>query len=142
MLRSAAPIESEPVLPDGRFELVFQLGDPFLQIRDGSRTVQPDSALIADLRRPVTIQPSGRADVLGVRFHAGGAYPFFRAPLRELEGDVRPLSDAWSGGAEEVRSRLGQTTDDEARIAVLDGEFLRRLHQVRSADHQFDRLVR
>jgi AraC-like DNA-binding protein len=140
-LRSAAPIESEPVLPDGRFELVFHLGDPFVQIRDGSRAIQPDSALVADLRKPVTIQPSGRADVLGVRFHAGGAYPFFRAPLRELEGEVRPLSDAWSATAERVRSRLGETGDDRARIAVLDRELLRRLHDAHSADRDFDRLV-
>ena len=90
---SAAP---DRILPDGAFELVFHLGDPF--VRDGA--VQPRAMLVGEIRRPTLVQATANADVIGVSFHVGGAAEFFSMPMRELRDQILPLEDLFGSGFE------------------------------------------
>jgi AraC-like DNA-binding protein len=80
---------SERILPDGSFELIFHRAQPFGQ--DGRP--QPRSMLMGEIRRPVIVSPRGAIDVVGVRFRAGGAAPFFRMPMSELRDRMTALDD-------------------------------------------------
>jgi len=77
----------EPVLPDGCPELVMQFGDPFEQLNaDGSSTVQAPILFAGQLTRQLTLRPSGRAAVLGIRFRPESAAAVLHMPQRELLG--------------------------------------------------------
>src|ERR1041385_674008 len=90
----------ERILPDGSFELVFHRGDPF--VSDGAS--QPRAVIIGQVESPMIVHPSHEVDVVGVRFHVGGAAPFL--PVEALAGRTVALDDVM---------RLG----DVSRIAAL-----------------------
>lgn len=94
-LRGAGAAPPERILPDGSLELVFHLGDPFRQ--DGEP--QPGAMVIGRLDVPTIVQPGRRTDVFGIRFHAGGAAPFFRLPISELRDSIVPAGDLLAGAA-------------------------------------------
>jgi AraC-like DNA-binding protein len=70
----------ETILPDGRFELIFNFGDPVLQ--DG--VAQPRAMLAAETRRAVTIESPGRVDFVGVTLRDGRAREVIGVPLKEV----------------------------------------------------------
>lgn len=105
----APPVER--ILPDGAFELVFHFGDPFL----ANGAAQPHAILVGQIRRPTLVTPSGNADVLGVRFHVGGAAAFFREPMSEYRDHILPAY----GGTNEIL--------DVQTIAFVERFLLRRL---------------
>lgn len=107
---NAPPVER--ILPDGAFELVFHFGDPFT----ANGEPQPAAMLVGQIRRPTLVTPSRRADVLGVRFHIGGAAAFFREPLAELRDQFLPLRDC------------DEVFDLRDRVAAVERFLLRRLH--------------
>ena len=109
----------ERILPDGSFELVFHLADPF--VRDAS--VQPAAMWMGELRRPVLVQPSRNVDVLGVRFRIGGAAAFLRMPLREVADAILPIGDLLP----ELASRMHEARSTAERIHAIEEALLRRM---------------
>jgi len=105
---AAPPVER--ILPDGAFELVFHFGDPF--VADGEP--QPAAMLVGQIRKPTLVTPSRRADVLGVRFHIGGAAAFFREPMSDIRDQFIPIN-----GCAEIL--------DARSIAAVERLLLRRL---------------
>jgi len=97
VLQGDGQVQSSPerLLPDGCVELILNFGDPFNEhIREtGLTEVQPLRFIVGQMTRPVLISPSGRIDVVGVRFAPGGALPFIRIPLKELTDSTVTLSD-------------------------------------------------
>jgi AraC-like DNA-binding protein len=88
-----SPTAPERILPDGSFELVFHLGDPFRE----NGFMQARALVIGQLQRPVLVQPPERPRVLGIRFRPGGAAPFFRLPMSELRDHIVPAADLLPG---------------------------------------------
>ena len=43
------------------------------------------------MTRPISISPTGPVQLIGIRFHPGGATPFFRLPMNELTNQVVEL---------------------------------------------------
>jgi AraC-like DNA-binding protein len=103
----------ETILPDGRFELIFNFGDPVLQ--DG--TPQPRAMLSAETRRAVTIAPSGRVDFVGVTLRDGQAASVLRAPLRLLRDRMLDLRAVRRDL--DLYEALAPLADDESRAAVI-----------------------
>src|SRR5436853_7791136 len=65
---------TQPVLPDGRAELIVHFGDRFERCDpDGTRQVQPWALFAGQLDRALALRPAGRMAVLGVRFRPHGA---------------------------------------------------------------------
>src|SRR5262245_55375864 len=81
--------DSEPapqlIVPDGCMELVLNFAAAFEQIGDDGKTArQPRTLVVGELRRPVTTRPSGRVDLLGIRFRPGAASVFLNTPVKEI----------------------------------------------------------
>ncbi|HSR43477.1 MAG TPA: DUF6597 domain-containing transcriptional factor, partial [Longimicrobiales bacterium] len=93
---------SEGVLPDGRPELVLNFGDPFLHHRAAGApaVTQPRAVLVGQITHPLHLEPSGRIELLGVRFHASGLHRLTGLPADELVDGWTGLEDGWAGGAE------------------------------------------
>jgi AraC-like DNA-binding protein len=86
--------EPQTIFPDGRMEMVFQLGDSFSEIgTGGTATRQPARLLVGQMRRHVTVASGERVRSFGIRFHPGGAYPLFRFSQGDVEDRISALDD-------------------------------------------------
>lgn len=104
--------EVQPVLPDGRPELILHFADPFDRAGvDGQFERQAAVIFAGQLTGQLLLRPSGAAAVLGVRFHAFGAAAFLDMPQHRLAG-VTPaldeLSPALARALNRVRSIVGR----------------------------------
>jgi AraC-like DNA-binding protein len=72
------------IVPDGRCEFIVHRGDAYVESGiDGIESEQPRALFAGQLSRPLWLRQTGRADVIGVRFHPAGARRFFGAPLTQ-----------------------------------------------------------
>ncbi len=104
----------ETILPDGRYELIFNFGDRVLQ--DG--VAQPRAMLAAETRRAVSIAPSGRVDFLGVTLRDGCAAAILRAPLHELRDRMLDVRDV--DARLDLHEQLANAHDDRRIGIILD----------------------
>ncbi len=66
-------------------ELILNFGANFAEHSpDGTARKQPARFLVGQMTGPVLIAPTGRVELMGIRFHPGGTFPFFRLPMHEL----------------------------------------------------------
>jgi len=109
--RDEAP---QPILPDGRAEFVMHLGDRFARVDRGAMQRPPWAIFAGQLDRPLTLQPTGRIAVLGVRFRPEGAARFTRVPQHEFVGrtvDVALASRSLANVARRVRESTASLPD-------------------------------
>ena len=86
---AAADAPAHPALPDGSPELIFNFGAPFEQITAGRDVVrQPTAFLVGQITRPMVVRPTGRVDLLAVRFESHGA--------SILHTNMQELTDRWA----------------------------------------------
>ena len=109
----------QPILPDGRPELVMHFGDPFNRVaRSGIVVRQPITLFAGQLTEQLTLEPTGAVAVLGVRFHPFGASAFLRVPIHLLNGltiGVDEISISLAAALARVRS----VTSDVSVAATL-----------------------
>jgi AraC-like DNA-binding protein len=117
----------ERIFPDGCCELIFHCGDRFSEQRDGERIEQTRTLLIGPSTRALIIQPGRTVDVIGVRFHPGGATLLGGAPARELRNCALDARDAGVRLPGSLLVRLAEVRRDGERAALLDQFMLRRL---------------
>ncbi len=99
----------QPVLPDGRPELIVHLGDPFERIDESGSAERQGSVLFAgQLTRQLVLRPTGRIAVAGVRFRPDGAAALLDVPQNELAGLTAPIGDLCG----ELDSRLAEVRSD------------------------------
>jgi AraC-like DNA-binding protein len=85
----AAELESalQPVLPDGRPELVMHFGDAFERVHpDGWAERQAPILFAGQITGQLALRPTGRIAVLGVSFHPDGAAAVLNIPQHTLVG--------------------------------------------------------
>jgi AraC-like DNA-binding protein len=135
---TAGEIGPQPIVPDGSFELIAHLGEPFVEngVYAGR---QPRLLLAATLTRTVVVAAAGEVDVVGVRFKPGGAYPFLAVSPVEVVDTVSPALDTVARDLAGVIGGLepGSTADLFARV---EAGLCARLDRAGS-DPGFDRLV-
>ena len=84
----------QPVLPDGRTELVMHFGDPFALVTDpAGATLQPSLVFAGQLPAQLLLQPTGRIAIVSIRFHPHGAAALLRMPQHQLLGSPLALGD-------------------------------------------------
>lgn len=111
------------ILPDGAMELIINLGDPqklcALEF-PGRHTVFRHSWISGERTEPIVIDEAGFVHLVGARLRAGGAWPFLGVPLREFTGQVMELEAILGPEISDLRDRLGEATDDDARFDLLE----------------------
>jgi len=129
---SSEPGQPERILPDGCSELILNFGASFSQHQGESRTRQPRNFLVGQMTGPILISPTGAVELIGIRFHPGGTFPFFRVPMHELTDQVTDLGSL-AGSLE--RTLLDATVnllDMAERVAAI--EVLLTTHVLRCKD--------
>jgi len=110
----AVPDEADvqPVLPDGRPELVIHFGDPFHRVSATGTSVRQAQVLLAgQLTEQLLLKPSGAVAVLGVRFSPFGAAAFLPVPQHHLAGLTIGIDDVSRPIARRI-ARITEHTDD------------------------------
>jgi AraC-like DNA-binding protein len=126
---SGAP--AQRVLPDGCVEIVVNLGDPFVRHdNEGRMERQPRLLLVGPTTRHMSIAPTGRIWLVGIRFTPGGALPFISVAPREVRDVAPSLDDVAQPFDAELVDRLADATPG-AEPALLDEALGRRLAQSR-----------
>jgi AraC-like DNA-binding protein len=110
---------AQPILPDGRPELVIHLGDAFERLEaTGAAVIQPTLLLAGQLTGQLTLRPTGAVAVVGVRFHPFGVVGVLKIPQHRLTGHILGVADLSRSLEQSLRPVQGQT-DDPARALPL-----------------------
>lgn len=115
------PIETqvERILPDGCVELILNFGSRFIQHIDSDKKLQPRNFLVGQMTGPVLISPDGDVDLLGIRFHPGGALPYLRVPMSEITDRIVELGALSSTLEAQLLSACLGITTPAARVAAI-----------------------
>lgn len=133
---------AEPALPDGSPELIFNLADPFEHVSSRGRVRrQPRAFLVGQITGPMVVRPTGRVDLVAVRFEAFGA--------TLLASDMSALTDRWID-VQSLRDRelprltrqLGRVGTLEDRMALLTDWLVSRATRVAGPDARVETAVR
>jgi AraC-like DNA-binding protein len=117
---------SQPVLPDGRPELVLHFGDKFQRVHhDGHIDDQPMALFAGQLTSQLVLRPTGRISVLGVRFHPFGAAALLGIPQFELSGETLDLCSVSASLGRAMRNVRENATSLSDAAATLQVSLLR-----------------
>jgi AraC-like DNA-binding protein len=111
------------VLPDGRIDILFVLGDDPPGISPGPGT---GCYAVGAMRRAIVLDLAGEVDFLGVRFAAGAAAALLGLPASEITDQTVALDEAWGRTALELEERVREAPPDR-RIPIVAAELEARL---------------
>lgn len=118
--RREAPLltlHEEYMHPSGGYGIVFNFGDRLSL--DGSTLADP---VFLDGTNTISRRMGfvGCIEVMGVRFYAGGAYPFLNVPLAELRNEIALLDALDRPALLRLHTRLCEAKSLPARIHLLE----------------------
>jgi len=116
--QTSAENDVQRIVPDGRTELIFNLGRPFASEQRGAWKTQPQSFIAGQITGPLLLRSEGRTRTLGIRFHPHGATRILGMPVRELTDAEVPLGDI-SPRLHQRFARLGDLSPSQG-LAALD----------------------
>lgn len=110
----------QPVVPDGRMEIILHLADRFHEIdAEGIRTAQDTVLVAGQLTRPLLLAAGDTADVIGIRFRTAGARAILGIPLDALRDRVVALDLVDRSLAEALRDAAHRPAPFDAIARVL-----------------------
>ena len=116
------------ILPDGCAELILNFGARFCEHKeDGTLELQPLHFFVGQMTRPILITPTGAVQLLGIRFHPGGAFPFFRQPMHEVTNQVVQLGQLGGALEQDLLADAVQEPLLSGKIAAVEKWFGQRL---------------
>ncbi len=111
----------EPVLPDGCFEIVFNLSDRFWRFDSQERfDLQPQTLVAGQMTRRIVIGPSGNVKLFGIRFQPVGAHGFFGFPMCDLTDRIESLDSLMRVGGDEIEEKLWNASSFRERISIIE----------------------
>ncbi len=110
--------------PRGGFGIVFNLGDKLCL--DGQTVVEP---IFLDGANTVSRKLGfrGKVELMGIRFHEGGAYPFLGVPLNELRNEIILLDALDRPGLLRLHACLHDAKSLLVRIHLVEEWLIKRL---------------
>src|SRR5215471_228944 len=109
------PHKQERLLPQGTVELVIDLRGN----REGSQSL-PNAVVAGPHSRFFVIDTACQAEVIGIHFKPGGAFPFFKLPADELHNLHVSLEDLWGVEASLLRERLLESPTPQKKFQVIE----------------------
>jgi AraC-like DNA-binding protein len=115
------PHLQERLLPQGQAAMILNLRDqPIAIYEDHGGARHYGTAVLSGARSNCfTIDCNQQEHVVGVQFAPGGASPFFRMPISELEDASFDMADLWGAEAGWVRERILAAPTPRAMLEVL-----------------------
>lgn len=118
------PHEKERLLPQGTVELVIDLREKQPAVCDGCRPdgfeSSPSALVCGPHSRFFIMDTACQAQVIGIHFRPGGAFPFLKLPADELQNRHVALDDLWGSRAGELRERVLAAPAPQDKITILE----------------------
>ena len=130
----------EPIIPDGCSEIVLNFGDPFVRHTEGGSHRQPRSLVAGQITRAITIEPSGRVDLWGIRFQPWAAAPLLGVSGAEMRDCLTALDDVAPELSAELQSAADAPGTSQQRERIV-GVLTRRVSRARAVDARLPRLA-
>lgn len=124
----------ETIMPNGKVEMIFALEGDY---RVGNRrTYRMKHAWLSGLQEePLHIEYSGASNLIGIRFHPSGLFPFLQIPISETANEVEPLEMIWGSFADEIFESLSETGTIEDIFSKLDVFLHRKIIPAKENQH-------
>jgi AraC-like DNA-binding protein len=120
-------------MPDGRSELIFNFADPF-ECLDGNQVkTQPVALLVGPSRHAMAIRPTGRVDLVGIRFRPEAVARWLRVRGTELADAAFTLGELPAPLEATLHEQLAESGGSRDRLSILG------THLARMSGHQEDR---
>jgi AraC-like DNA-binding protein len=140
-LRGVSGGAPEPIIPDGCAEIVVNVGDPFVRHTSTNRShVQAQRLVAGQLTRAITLEPTGRIDIWGIRLHPWCASTFTDVPASELRDCDVSLGDIDRSFDDSLAAVGDATTEQDAEQLLVDA-LLKRAAGTRPPSASVPRLV-
>ena len=113
-------LEDQPVVPDGRCELIVHCAEPYHEYLPNSAvTVRQSQVLFAgQVTRPLTLRAFGPISVVAVRFNTCGAWPFLGTSLLALTNQRVDLTKLFGEEALDLQSQT-RAAARERRLTIV-----------------------
>ena len=119
----------ERTLPSGVADLIINLREDRIQYYDPEDLQHPhrfDGMVLSGAsNQHYVIDAAGPSTMVGVHFHPGGAYPFFRDSALAMLNQTVSLSTLWPQQVQEWRERLLSAATPQHCLQVLEQLLLR-----------------
>lgn len=124
-----APVDLRvDVFVDGRADLIFNFGAPYLRMRHGEAAQEHvGSNLDAQRLAPIRIRQRGLVRTAGARFHLGGLGAFVRGPLQPWTDRTPAPAEVFGADALAIAAALERTREIDEQARVLDDFFMARV---------------
>ncbi|MBM7620938.1 AraC-like DNA-binding protein [Bacillus tianshenii] len=124
----------ETILPNGKVEMIFALEGDY---RVGNRrTYRMKHAWLSGLQEePLHIEYNGASNLIGIRFHPSGLFPFLHIPISETVNEVEPLEMIWGSFAAEIFENLSETGTIGDIFCKLDNYLQRKINGEKENQH-------
>jgi AraC-like DNA-binding protein len=110
----------EPIIPDGRVEIVLHFGVRFERHHPDGRVERQAPSLVAgQLLAPISLAHRGLARVAGIRLQPAATRAVIRCSAAEMTGRIVD-AEAVVNSTETIRERLALARDDGQRVRLLD----------------------
>jgi AraC-like DNA-binding protein len=120
ILEGRGPGQPEPILPDGRIEIVLHFGEPFERHHPNGCIERQEAAIVVgQMRAPICIAARGAVGVAGIRLKPAAGRCSLGCRADELSEHVVDAG-ALFAPVGSLRERLAETGDDRLRVALLD----------------------
>lgn len=116
----ALATDPETILPDGCPEIVFNLSDRFQRVAGPGSELQPATLFAGQMSRSISVRPTGKVSLFGVRFHPAGAYALGRIPQNELTNRILDIESIFGRAGAELEESINLASSFESRIALFD----------------------
>ncbi len=126
-------LEPERVLPDGCPEIILNFGSRFVQHRNHQRHTQPLQFLVGQITSPMLIAPTGRVELIGIRFQPGGTAAFFPLPMDQLTNQFVDLDLLSRSLSRMISENVEPIPTLQSKIPALE-EVLTRSIELRNLD--------
>lgn len=126
--------DPEVVLPDGCPEIVFNLSDRFTRLHADFDETQPAALFAGQMSRSISIRPTGKVSLFGVRFHPAGAFPMVGVSMHELTDHIVDLRYVIGHYGRELEERIAAADGFDDRVRVFEDLFRRKLAGMPSED--------
>lgn len=133
---------SEPVLPDGCLEIVFNLADRFRRFSfTGRPERQPRTLVAGQMTQRIVIGPEGRVKLFGVRFEPAGAFTGFGFPIGGLTDQIVPGDAIWGTRESCLYEQLAEARSFASRIGIFEEFWSDRESAGRPTAHELEYAV-
>jgi AraC-like DNA-binding protein len=131
--KGPTPHRRKRIFPNGRVELLVNMGEPYRVVEGQGIETLRASCLSGMQSGPMVLEQPARQNVLGVRLRAAGAYALLAAPMREISGLVVDLDDAFGRPARDLVEGCQAASGVDERFRVVTDWISRRIAQARAA---------